>query len=291
MAQLQAAITRDQDLLARHSAPLARERAQRDLATAKLAGLLPADSVLVEFVRIRDWEEREAAWAPTHRHLAFTLTRDNRVKLIDLGDAPTIDNAVEEARKAIHDSALFERDLKAYGQETDDRLASLYSHTLLPLLEAVGPRPISCSAPTANSTGFPSRPCALPAAGIWSKTTWCHTSPAGALVRAPEGSSAPKVRLLLVASPSFDDQTAVQARGDGTRALRPPFRQKFGPLPGTKQEAELIPPLITGERKVLLGNEATEAAVREARAAQVLHLATHGFFLPGACWPRRGRQR
>lgn len=55
-------------------------------------------------------------------------------------------------------------------------------------------------------------------------------------------------------------------------------RGTFGPLPGTKAEAEALRPLLPGAQ-VLLGPAATEAAVKAVRGPAVLHLATHGFFL------------
>jgi len=50
-------------------------------------------------------------------------------------------------------------------------------------------------------------------------------------------------------------------------------------LPGTAQEAEIIPPLLKSEQKPLQQAQATESAVRVVRSPKILHLATHGFFL------------
>ena len=51
------------------------------------------------------------------------------------------------------------------------------------------------------------------------------------------------------------------------------------PLESTVEEAKTIERLFP-ESRVLLGADATEQAVKAARAPALLHLATHGFFLP-----------
>src|SRR5262249_25324760 len=52
----------------------------------------------------------------------------------------------------------------------------------------------------------------------------------------------------------------------------------FQPLPGTEGEAEAIKTVLP-EAKVLLWRQATETAIKQARAPRILHIATHGFFL------------
>jgi CHAT domain-containing protein len=64
---------------------------------------------------------------------------------------------------------------------------------------------------------------------------------------------------------------------------------RFLPLPGTAEEARAIGKVLPSA-KVLLGPDATEAAIKAAAHPRIVHLATHGFFLPveqvnpkGAC--------
>ncbi len=69
-------------------------------------------------------------------------------------------------------------------------------------------------------------------------------------------------------------------------------RRRFPPLPGSAAEAVAVGKLWNaqgGQAQVLNGSAASEAAFKtQAPGQQVLHLATHGFFLAAAC--RRERE-
>jgi CHAT domain-containing protein len=52
----------------------------------------------------------------------------------------------------------------------------------------------------------------------------------------------------------------------------------FAPLPGTEQEARSIQALFP-DAEVVTGRDATKSALKQANAPQILHIATHGFFL------------
>jgi CHAT domain-containing protein len=51
-------------------------------------------------------------------------------------------------------------------------------------------------------------------------------------------------------------------------------------LPGTAEEAAALEKRAGKAVKVFLGQTATEAELRQVSSPRVLHLATHGFFLP-----------
>lgn len=101
---------------------------------------------------------------------------------------------------------------------------------------------------------------------------------------------------LIVANPDFDhpgspssvlltyqSQPTVTTQ-DSSRS--PDIRQrsrdlstlKFGALPGTLEEAKAIKSKIP-DATLLINGDATENALKQAKAPRILHIATHGFFL------------
>jgi len=63
--------------------------------------------------------------------------------------------------------------------------------------------------------------------------------------------------------------------------------QLFEPLPGTRQEVKSIGLLTTSKgmpSKIYLGAEATEEQLKAIQRPKLLHVASHGFFLPESGW-------
>src|SRR5262249_19748695 len=118
------------------------------------------------------------------------------------------------------------------------------------------------------------------------------------LVRVAERRAVSSGAPLVMADPDYDRSTEV----DGFAVAASPRRPTFGPddsaglrdagrsrdlvdtgflfdgLPGTRIEGERIGRLL--RVTPLTRDRATEGALKSARSPRVLHLATHGFFLP-----------
>ena len=95
---------------------------------------------------------------------------------------------------------------------------------------------------------------------------------------------------LVIADPDFDlsetpapgpavsdDVRAPRALGLAQAGLR------FDRLPGTRAEGEYVAALLNV--RPLLGAEALKRPLKEIRAPEILHIATHGFFLPDRTAP------
>ena len=95
---------------------------------------------------------------------------------------------------------------------------------------------------------------------------------------------------LVLADPAFGSATATAGDSDATRGLRSVdlAAVQFPPLPGTGKEAEAIRRTLANAKHakrptpatLLTGAAATEEALKGARPPRLLHIATHGFFLP-----------
>jgi CHAT domain-containing protein len=282
---LQAAITREEQTVGPRSALVAQEIGQRDVTAQAVAGRLSPDEVLVEFARIQDWDERHLQWDKTARYLAFVLTPDNQITLVDLGDAAAIDGKITAALNVIKDPHAFD-DPVAYKRKTDAALADLYTRVLRPVEAPVGARQHLIVSPDGELNEAPLPALRTPDGHylVEQRTVSLVTSGRD-LLRGKTGVPS-TLDMLLVANPAFDAEEA--GRGGRAREAAPRVgetRGAFGPLPGTAEEAEAIQPLVQGNKKVLTGKAATESAVRGTRSPHVLHLATHGYFLPNVDAP------
>jgi len=225
-----------------------------------LAARLPQDTVLVEFVRIQDPDPVSSGQtrAPEDeaRYLAFTLTGSGRLSLVDLGAARAIDDLVADLQSA----------LRGLGQPAllADLLRALYSHLWLPLEGSIG----EAGKVIVSADGELHR---VPFAALLDaqarflieRYRFAYVGSGRDLALAHGPSPSPGQDLVLVADPHF---------GAATR---------FDPLPGTAHEAQLIPPLVSGDKgqTILVGRAATSSAVKEIRSPRILHIATHGVFL------------
>ena len=100
----------------------------------------------------------------------------------------------------------------------------------------------------------------------------------------------PKGSLVVFANPTYDEVPVQLASANGvTLTLRSLDRDemrgelKFKALPGTQKEADYLGGKVGDwklQSKVYTGKTATEAAISSVQSPRILHLATHGFFLP-----------
>ncbi|NES76088.1 MAG: tetratricopeptide repeat protein [Okeania sp. SIO1H4] len=97
---------------------------------------------------------------------------------------------------------------------------------------------------------------------------------------------------ILVANPEYDNPgnpTSVRLVANNKRGHKKPTRDlgsflfapenlTFGALSGTKAEVEAIAPMLS-DVTLLTESNATENAIKQVNAPEILHIATHGFFL------------
>jgi CHAT domain-containing protein len=218
---------------------------------------------------------------PTSHYLAFLLTPDGRVVLLDLGESSSTDAQVSDTLKAITDEH-FLKDVSTYTHASDDKLAALYKQILQPIDTAVGTRTRLIVSPDGELHKVPFGALRTPDGQyLIEQRVVSYVASGRDLVRGKSGVD-PNMMLVLAANPAFDDRAVLRSGTMRTRsAVRAADYQhiEYPPLPGTAGEAQAIPPLLSGAKKILVGKEASESAVRSVRSPRVLHLATHGFFL------------
>jgi CHAT domain-containing protein/Tfp pilus assembly protein PilF len=269
-------------------------RAQSQPVTiAAVQAALPAASALVEFARYTPMEPRTDKGSPPH-YLAYLLAPQGRPRWVDLGEAAPIDRAVDAWRLALRGNRV---DAKRLARELDEKIM----------------RPVRSSLQSGQSVQS-----GQPGAGeirhlLIAPDGSLNLIPFAALVDEQNRylierynisyltSGRDLLRLqyslpsqgapLVVADPLFGRVASVTARADQRSGNSPSHHRVgrrsdpgqsgqivFRPLPGTKGEALAIKAVLP-EAALLLQQEATEAALKRARAPRILHIATHGFFL------------
>ena len=297
--------------LARHEPQSARD----GVDAAALRRRLPAGSALVELVRVDLYDFRATGkaprWKPAH-YLALVMTAGAQAppRLIDLGEAADIDNAVEQVRQSVIGAGselteLAKTDKSRLPQaewswEKGFREVSrpLYQQVFAPLRAALGPATLIYLAPDGELNRLPFE-ALVDDQGRYLIETYrfaylssgrdllqAHPQPGqGTVVFAGPDYDLGAARRHEVAEPllaALSRGTAAGWRGARSGDVR--GMRRWGPLAGAAQEAELVQKALQGSGygpvTAYAGPQALEEVLKRLRAPRVLHLATHGFFLP-----------
>ena len=240
----------------------------------------PAGAALVEFTLYRPYNAKAKTWAERYgppRYLAYVLRPEGPPVWVSLGAAAPIDAAVTAWRAALANPRR--ADARSLARAADELV-------MRPVRKALG------------------------------DTRRLFVSPDGALNLIPFGalvdeqqrylvedysityltSGRDLLRLtaktesrqgaLVLADPSFDLGATRAGAGPADGASAAQGRRSldftgalFSRLPGTEGEARALGATVPGV-KVLTGAQASESALKAVSGPVVLHVATHGFFLP-----------
>ena len=297
--------------LARHEPPSARD----GVDAAALRRRLPAGSALVELVRVDLFDFRATGkaprWKPAH-YLALVLTAGAQAppRLIDLGEAADIDDAVEQVRQSVIDagselSELAKTDKSRLPQaertwEEGFRQVSrpLYQQVFAPLRAALGPATLIYLAPDGELNRLPFEALVDDQGRYLIETyRFAYLSSGRDLLQAhPQ----PGQGTVVFAGPDYDLGAARRheaaepllaalsrgtppgwrgARSGDVRGLR-----RWRPLAGAAAEADLVQQALQGSGygpvTEYVGPKALEEVLKAVHGPRLLHVATHGFFLP-----------
>ncbi|MDX3192106.1 tetratricopeptide repeat protein [Streptomyces sp. MN03-5084-2B] len=202
--------------------------------------------------------ELDRTWLrPPARYLAFVIT--SVIHVIDLGDADSIDEQVEHFR-----ASLYRRSPDAAAAE------ALRTMLLAPVLRNLSAERLLVVT-NGPLTGLPWQ--VLPTGPdhllVDNHTVSYLSSPREVLRWRPQEATTPSI---VLGDPDFD--LDITTRRHGMRRL-----------PATEIECTEVAGLLGVEP--LLHREAVKSAVLAARSPHVLHLATHGLFLPSAKPPEK----
>ncbi|HKX31312.1 MAG TPA: CHAT domain-containing tetratricopeptide repeat protein, partial [Blastocatellia bacterium] len=265
--------------LSAHSAEFRAQAQPVTIETVQAA--IPAETILVEFAVYTPQQPATESSQPPH-YLAYLLAAQGPPRWVALGETAPIDRAVEDWRQALRDPDR--KDVKSLARAVDEQVmrpvrAAIQSGMGIPRRLLIAPDGSLNLIPFAALVDRRKR-------YLVERYAISYLTSGRDLLRqpAPEPTrNAP----LVVANPAFGKVATLAARADQSpenlRTGNPATARVdqtqvfFQPLPGTEEEARAIKSVLP-ETSLLLREEATEAALKRARAPRILHIATHGFF-------------
>ena len=254
---------------------------------------LPAGGVLIEIASYLPFNPQaknrsERYGAP--RYAAYVLSKEGQPKWVELGDAAAINNDVAALRQVLISP-----------RSTSARLVgqALFGKVMRPILQLIGNTQRLFLSPDGdlNLIPFGALVDEQDRYLIENYAITYLTSGRDLLRLQVHGGS--KQGPVIFANPLFSQASdltqpiasAADASAGGRRSgdLR---NARFRPLPGTAGEATALAGLLS-DAKVWTGSQATESALKQISGPSILHVATHGFFLPdqspGSADPAGGR--
>jgi CHAT domain-containing protein/tetratricopeptide (TPR) repeat protein len=286
--RLKAKVERLQDELSRRS--VASRIETQPVTVETVQGAIPQGAALVEFFSYRPFDARARNIADRFgapRYVVYVLRPEGEPLWADLGEAAPVNAEARRLLAAIKCPQKAEESKPCPSVDEIKRLARSADELVMrPVRRLLGTaRHVFVSADAALNL--------LPFAALVDEEgrylveshTLTYLTSGRDLLRQRHG---PEYRQqpLIIAAPSFSESVsgpAPAAAGEeaGAQARRSAEmgQMKFDPLPGTADEAMALSRTLAGAR-VLTQGQATEAALKQVAGPRVLHVATHGFFLP-----------
>ena len=281
------------------------EQELRKVDYHSVAAFLPDDAALVEFVRLNVLEFENVLSSSTSTkpanpyYIAFVLLgkQPDKLRMIKLGDANRIDQMIDEFRSYITkgQEPSGSRQLRPAAEQRETRYGTTLGTVIFdPLVEVLKGYRRLFLAPDGDLTRLPFE--ALPAGDgrrLIDQYQISYLSVGRDLLRFEVVNTGQPTRPVVIADPDYDlwssdTQSLVDETSSRGRLLFDLRRSgwQFRRLPGTHIEGEHIAALL--EVQPMLEDKALESRLKALSSPFILHIATHGFFLPNQNYDPNG---
>ncbi|MGH9803269.1 MAG: CHAT domain-containing protein, partial [Blastocatellia bacterium] len=235
---------------------------------------IPPGAALVELTRYRPRARLSDDSGPP-RYAAYILAHQGQPRWVDLGEAERIERAVEAWRTELRGQNL--KKTQQHAREVDTMVMqpvrALLGQTRQILLSPDGVLNLVPFAALVDEQ----RRCLV------TRYSFTYLTSGRDLLRLQSGLASQSVPLIL-ADPAFGSATESQPNSSSP-TLSPNSRQNGNPIGAfqrlifAEEQARRVNKLLP-EATVLTGERATETALKHASGPRILHIITHGFFLP-----------
>ncbi len=239
---------------------------------------IPSDSVLIEYAIVESKFDDKPAGTPSMRYVAYVFRPGESVGYVPLGDAASIDSSVGKFRKALRDSQR--TDVMKLARDLDEK-------AFRPIRSLIGNAKHILLSPEGELNVIPFEALVNERRRyLVEEYQFTYLTSGRDLLRMgafPQPAQPPTI----VANPTFSDVSDLTV---GSAAIPPGELKRniavardisevrFVPLAGTETEAKAIRKLFP-DALMLTGPNASVAVLSGLKAPNILHLATHGFFL------------
>ena len=279
VADLQIKADQLENELARRSAEFRIQ--SQPIQIAAVQQLIPQDVALVELVLYRPFNAKATKpnehWEEP-RYAAYILHTHGDPQWVDLGEAKAIDQAIAQFRDNLRDVGTpIDEQLKPSARKLD-------ALVMEPVRKLLGETRTILLSPDSQLNLVPFAALVDENNDYLVENYTITTLTSGRDLLHYSSTNADRKPPVLLANPHFnklgdpkvflsqDTQRSTNQRSTDTAQL------KVNPLPGTAAEAKAITKLLPSVQ-VLTESKATENALKQLQSPQILHLATHGFFL------------
>ncbi|HEX8492537.1 MAG TPA: CHAT domain-containing protein [Pyrinomonadaceae bacterium] len=242
---------------------------------------IPANAALVELTTYYSTANARAGdrFSALH-YVAYVLRREGDPAFVELGEVKPIVDLVRQFRKALANEQS--SDVKRAGRALDERV-------MRPVRKLLGDARLILLSPDSGALSL------VPFNALVDENqrylvedyTFTYLTSGRDLLRSGAQVQS-RQEPVVIANPAFDQtisrpgqSTATANRNTAPNRSIDFTRLKIEPLPGTAAEASALKRLLP-EARVLTGAQATEAALKQVAGPRILHIATHGFFLPAS---------
>lgn len=244
-------------------------RSQRALVTLEaVQRAIPRGAALIEWKQYQPRDPKVAkkkAKSATQRYAAYVVKQAGELVVVDLGEAPIVDELVQRFRHSLGDrSNLFVRDdAKELYQKLMKPLSPHLENVSHLLVSPDGALNLIPFAALVDDSGE----------YLGAHLTITYLTSGRDLLKF---GTIPVARgsAVVVANPEYGLSSEMTAQANPSAQPT-----SFSPLPGTAKEAQALQPLLNVSRENLLTEgQATETRFKQLHQPHVLHVATHGFF-------------
>jgi len=248
------------------------QKITQSITVGNIQNQLPRDTALIEFTLYQD-----RANLSSLQYAAVILTPKGQVQWASLGTASHIDQQVTEFRKHLSQQKSY----TTMGTE-------LYRTLLQPLEEMLNPYPKVLISPDGQLNLLPFETLIDQKNRHLVEYKQISYLSSGRDILHRNTKTLTRSPPIILAFPDYGEslRKATEKTGSGILA-----DVSWSALPGTKIEGQEVQSILGKKALLYMKKEATEALLKTIVSPQILHIATHGFFLPNLTSKDRPNRR